>query len=139
MIAFRFRPVLSRNLGIIYKPYARATLIHKEGSDHVERIIEETFLIDSGADITVIPHRVGIELRFPSVKQEELQPLGGISGSILVAYRQVEMEIGDYRFFCKIAWAQTDSIPFILGRLDVFDEFNVELRQKERVTFFERA
>ena len=105
----------------------------------MERVVEEAFLIDSRADITVIPHRTGIELRLPSSKEEELQPLGGISGSIPVAYRPVEMEIGDYRFFCKIAWAQTDSIPFILGRLDVFDEFNVELRQKERVTFFERA
>ena len=139
MIAFRFRPVISRNLGIIYKPYARVTLIRREGSGHVERIVEETFLIDSGADITVIPHRAGIELRLPSVKEEELQPLGGICGSILVAYRQVEMEIGGHRFFCKIAWAQIDSVPFILGRVDVFDEFNVELRQKERVTFFEKA
>jgi len=139
MIAFRFRPVISKNLGIIYKPYLRATLIHREESGHGEWVVEETFLIDSGADITVIPHRAGVELRLLSAKEEELQPLGGISGSILVAYRQVEMEIGGLMLSCTIAWAQTDNVPFILGRFDVFDEFNVEFRQKERVTFFERA
>ena len=139
MIIFRFIPGLSKHLGVVYRPHGRAKLIHREGSSNVERTVEETFLIDSGADITVIPHRTGIELRLPSVEKEELQPLGGISGSILVAYRQVEMEIGGHRFSCTIAWAQTDSVPFILGRFDVFDEFNVELRQKERVTFFERA
>ena len=139
MIAFRFIPVLSRNLGLVYRPYGQAKLIHTEGSGDAESIVEETFLIDSGADITVIPRRAGIELRLASVEKDELQRLGGISGSILMAYRQVEMEIGGHRFSCTIAWAQTDSVPFILGRFDVFDEFNVELRQKERVTFFERA
>ena len=139
MIIFRFIPGLSKHLGVVYRPHGRAKLIHKEGSSHVERVIEETFLIDSGADITLIPHRAGVALRLPSAKDEELQPLGGIAGSILVAYRQMEVEIGNYRFSCRIAWAQTDSVPFILGRFDVFDEFIVELRQKERVTFFEKV
>ena len=139
MIAFRFVPVLSENLGVVYRPYGRATLIHRDGSGYGERIVEETFLIDSGADVTVIPHRTGIELKLPSAKEGELRSLGGISGSILVAYRQVEMEIGDHRFSCKIAWAQTERVPPILGRLDVFDEFHVELRQKERVTYFRKA
>lgn len=71
MIAFRFVPVLSENLGMVYRPYGRATLIHGEGSGDGERVVEETFLIDSGADVTVIPHRTGIELRLPSVKEEE--------------------------------------------------------------------
>jgi hypothetical protein len=114
-------------------------LIHGEGSGLEEKVIEETFLIDSGADITLIPHRAGVALRLPSVKDEELQPLGGIAGRLFVAYRQVEMAIGNHRFSCRIAWAQTDSVPFILGRFDVFDEFIVELRQKERVTFFEKV
>lgn len=113
-------------------------LIHG-GLGNGERVEEESFLIKSGVDETVILHRTGIELRLRSVKEEDLQPLGGISGSILLAYRQLEMEIGGHRFSCKIPWEQRSSAPFILGRFDVFDEFPVELGQNERVIFFRKA
>ena len=69
MIIFRFIPGLSKHLGVVYRPHGRAKLIHREGSNHVERAVEETFLIDSGADITVVPHRAGVDFRLPSVKK----------------------------------------------------------------------
>lgn len=47
------------------------------------------------------------------------------------------MRIGPYQIECRVAWAIGSQVKSILGRLDVFDHFNIDFRQSERRTIFE--
>jgi hypothetical protein len=98
----------------------------------------DEFLVDAGADITLIPMRIGSALRLPTAKPEEIFPLGGIGGVLPVVYRKVLMELGKYRLEARIAWAQSERPPLLLGRVDVFDFFKITFDQTDRMTTFIR-
>ncbi len=48
----------------------------------------------------------------------------------------MSMKIDDHKFECKIAWAQIERVPFLLGREDVFENFNITFRQRDKKTTF---
>jgi hypothetical protein len=39
-------------------------------------------------------------------------------------------------FDCTVAWAQIERVPFLLGRQDVFEHFDITFRQKNKKTVF---
>ena len=83
-------------------------------------------LLDSGADISVLPYQLGPELGAdwdaPSVV-EDLQGLGGgIKAKRIVADLYVETWPGIRQIF---AWAHDDEIPVILGQIDFFQNVDV--------------
>lgn len=132
MLIFPFIEIQTRNLGKILKPFAMVTLIN--GTTRRELAM----LVDSGADITLFPKIRGTRLGFPPPKKQEVHYLGGIAGEASVVYRTIEMKIGDVQFPCRVAWAQTDNVPSVLGRVDVFDRFDIEFKQKDRKVLFTR-
>jgi hypothetical protein len=132
MVQFKFRPFPSAKLGLIYRPFAAVTL--KYGSNSVT----DQFLVDAGADITLIPTRIGMALNLPAPKRGEIFPLGGIGGFLPTVHRKVAMEIGNYRLEARIAWAQSERPPLLLGRVDVFDFFKITFDQTARMTTFIR-
>jgi len=54
-----------------------------------------------------------------------------------VIYCVVELTIAGLTFPARIAWAQLEEVPLLLGRTDVFDRFEITFRQPERVVIFE--
>lgn len=94
------------------------------------------FLVDSGADTTLITWETGQVLGFTPSPDESPYSLGGISGSLPCYLRTIEMEIGDTHFSSAVMWALSDDLPNLLGREDVFDRFHIEFRQSERRTLF---
>ncbi|MEK9149089.1 MAG: retropepsin-like aspartic protease [Candidatus Desantisbacteria bacterium] len=113
-----------------WKPIILLTLI----SDTVS--LEEYLLVDSGADITLIPKKVGKELGFTLKEGEEPDSLGGVTGSTPIVYRQLKIRIGKFEFDAPVAWALEERVPFLLGREVVFDKFNIEFKQAERKVIF---
>ena len=132
MITFPFVKFYSENLGIIKRPFAKVELISSD-----KKIILP-MLIDSGADVSIISYENGLELGLALEKDEYISDLGGISGSIPVVYRMLQMQIEDYLFDTKIAWSLGKKVPEILGRVDVFDKFDIELKQAEGVVIFKK-
>lgn len=130
VIEFSFEPLLTKNLGVVLKPFALATLFHDGKSQEVK------MLIDSGADITLIRKSRGEDLGLALPSQDEIQFLGGIAGSAPVVYRKIEMKIEDVTFLARVAWAQAEHVPSVLGRLDVFDKFDIEFKQSDRKILF---
>jgi len=96
------------------------------------RSLTVDFLIDSGADATVVTWQVGQYLGWAVAPSENPYPLGGISGSLPCYRRRVDMDIGGIRFPGTVMWALSDDLPNLLGREDVFDHFDIEFRQRER-------
>ncbi|PIU64420.1 MAG: hypothetical protein COS84_08460 [Armatimonadetes bacterium CG07_land_8_20_14_0_80_40_9] len=86
MIEFSFEEFLTENLGIVLKPFALVILINGE------KLQEVKMLIDSGADVTLIPKSRGKDLGLKLSKQPEIKYLGGIAGGVPVVYRTINFK-----------------------------------------------
>lgn len=93
-------------------------------------------LVDSGADVSLIPRNLGEFLNL-NISKDGIREIRGI-GEAAVPYiiKRVELQIGKKKFLSRIGIALIEEVPFILGRLDVFDVFNVEFKQKKQEIIF---
>jgi hypothetical protein len=59
-------------------------------------------------------------------------------GKISVVARKVKMKIGEKELNVRIAWCMSEDVPMILGRLDVFNKFDVLFKErKKKIVFIE--
>ena len=130
MIEFDYRQERLRTGEIIFRPVAKIYLLRQEGE-----WIAEYFYVDSGADYTLIPYRMGRFLGLERIASE-IREMGGIGGVIAVRFAPVSMRIEAYQFDCTIAWAQIEGVPLLLGREGVFDQFDVTFQQRNKKTIF---
>lgn len=130
-VTFKYRKEKTREGEIIYRPIAKVILVGP-----AEKEITVYMYIDSGADFTLIPYRLGLYIGLTR-NQKKIKQIQGISGTIDVIYSQVDLTIGKIAFPAKIVWAQTENVPLLLGRADVFDRFKVIFDQKKKRIVFE--
>lgn len=100
--------------------------------------IFQDLYIDSGADVTLLPYSVGGLLGFKLDPQEKVEEIGGIAGKLSVAKRKTTVRIDNFEFEVEIAWALTENVLLLLGRLDVFDVFHITFKQNEGVIIFQK-
>ena len=93
--------------------------------------------IDSGADVTLIPLSLG-KLLGSSARGKKVETIGGISGGVPIIYIKNPMQIGTFTFESHIGWTQIEDVPALLGRADVFDQFDVNFKQKDSVIIFKK-
>lgn len=131
MPVFTYRKETGRIERTVYRPVAKVYIRSSEGE-----WIPFAPYIDSGADITLIPFSLGIKLGFEPTK--DILELHGVRGiGLPVEIRRVSMRIGDIELNPRIAWALVEDAPPLLGRLDIFDRFEITFKEKERVIVFE--
>jgi hypothetical protein len=92
--------------------------------------VTDQFLVNAGADITLIPMRIGMALNLPAPKRGEIFPLGEIGGFLPTVHRKEGMEIGNYRLEARIAWAQLKDHLCCLG-VSMFSAFSKSLSTKK--------
>lgn len=127
---FKYRKESSRTLGVIYRPVAEVIFINGD------KEVRDFPYVDSGADITLIPRSVGELLGF-ELGNEEIQEMGGVGGSkVPTVLKTIKVRIGEFEFMIKIAWALVEDVQPLLGRVGVFDKFEVRFKQKQKVTEF---
>jgi len=131
MIEFNYRKERLRTGETILRPVAKAYLFRSDNE-----WIAEFFYIDSGADFTLIPYRLGQFLKLEEKASKEIKEIGGVGGFIATRSVTIPMRIGDHQFECRIAWAQIEHVPFLLGREDVFDNFDIIFQQRDRKSIF---
>jgi len=131
MIEFSYRCEVLPSGITIYRPVAKV-YIHKTNGDW----IPEYFYVDSGADYTLVPYRMGRFLGLESISVLDITEMGGIGGVIGVRTAVVPMKIGEYEFDCTIMWAQIERVPLLLGRQDVFEYFEITFRQRTKKVIF---
>ena len=130
-IEFPFVEEKANILPYISRPIARVKMIYEKNE-----IIQDMY-VDSGADISLIPYSVGIALGFQLKPDEEIKRIGGIGGGkISIVVRKVKIKISQEEFEIRIAWCMSEDVPLILGRLDVFDKFDVLFKGREKKTAF---
>jgi len=131
-VKFKGKEIEIPEFGIKWIPTAEVRLIVNRKAYLCEMIV------DSGADITIIPRSLGdfLRLSFSGEKIHEIRGIG--EGTIPYIIKSIEIKIGNYRIKSRIGVALIEEVPLILGRLDIFDNFNIEFRQKDRLTIFRK-
>jgi len=125
MIEFPFLKRRSEKFGHILKPVIPVSIIGPK------RGVKVFMLLDSGADLSMIPYSVGetIGIELDMSTRSEVQGIG--EGSVPYVLGQVRIQIENFEISARIGWALIEEVPFILGRLDVFKAFAVEFREFE--------
>ncbi len=131
-IEFKYRKMESIIVGTIERPLADIFVKSKDGD-----WIEFHPFIDSGADITLLPYSFGIMLGL-SKELGDIKELKGVRGiGLPVIITRVKMRIGDVELEPRVAWALIEEAPPLLGRLDIFDRFNITFKEREGKIIFE--
>ena len=130
MPVFTYRKESGKITKVVYRPVAKVYVQSLKGE-----WIPFVPYIDSGADITLLPFSLGIKLGFEPTK--DIMNLHGVRGiGLPVEIRKVKMRIGNVELEPRVAWALVEEAPPLLGRLDIFDRFNIIFREKEgKITF----
>jgi hypothetical protein len=131
MIEFDYRQERLRTGEVMFRPVAKVYLLRAENE-----WIAEYFYVDSGADYTLIPYRMGRFLGLDAIASE-VKEIGGIGGVIAARFAVIPMKIETHQFNCTIAWTQIEHAPFLLGRENVFEYFDITFQQRKKKTIFE--
>jgi hypothetical protein len=99
--------------------------------------IELEMTVDSGADLSMIPHQVGLALGMKQGRAP-LRQLTGVAGGVPYVLMRARYQVGAHAFPARVAWAQRDEVPMLLGRVDVFSRFTITLDERRRVVTFRR-
>ncbi len=103
----------------------------------VDNEIVIDMLIDSGADCSLISYATGLELGLSLSPLEDTLEARGIGGNVDYVIRKIEITIDNHTLQAPVAWVQNqECTDEIIGRLIVFDYFNIEFRQSEEKIVF---
>jgi hypothetical protein len=94
---------------------------------------------DASADITLL-RRGDCEMLGRELESGEMRHMGGIgSGLIRTFIHRVSLRLGTVEFPCRVAFADRQEVPRLLGRLDLFSRFKVCYDEVARVTEFHNS
>src|SRR5574341_568032 len=128
-IIFPYREERSKLIGIIYRPVALIELKSEFGW------VPEWMYVDSGADISLLPRSLGDLLGFEVT--QDIQEIRGVGDSVVpVLIKNIDVRLGDEVFNARVAWSLIEEVPPLLGRIDMFDKFEVIFKQHARNVVF---
>ena len=94
------------------------------------KTISTTALIDSGADVSVLPHNVGLELGAIWDDQKITLELSGNLSRFEARGILLSATIGTLKSVrLAFAWTQSEQARLVLGQTNFFDEFAVCIRR----------
>jgi hypothetical protein len=129
---FPWRREYSRLVGVIYRPVVEVLIQGQAG----EWVSVEAY-VDSGADISIFPRYIGEDLLGLEVEDGVLiRPMGIARHPLSSWIHSVPVKLGDEGFEVRVAFAETNRVPSLIGRTDFFDRFTVVFDHKERETCF---
>ena len=88
--------------------------------------IQELAMIDSGADVCVLPHHAGVNLGALWEDQYEITGLSGLTEDLESRYITVNLTIGALpSILVPFVWTSRDDLPVILGQFGFFSIFDI--------------
>lgn len=133
MIDFAWREELSESFGRVKRPVAEAYIKDKNGKWRAL-----TMYIDSGADSCVISRSMG-ELFGHNIEKGIRIKMKGFGEEEIIAFiHTMQVKLGSHEFEAKVAVADNDKVPNVIGRKDVFSLFEVQFKNLKYLTRFIR-
>ena len=118
--------------GIIHRPIARILLQSTKDEWFAFRVY-----IDSGADISLFT-KTDAKLLGIDLYKGEYRPIIGIGKTLIPAYtHKVKMRIEETTLNIKTSFADSDEIPRLHGRTDIFKHFKITFNEQNLETIFE--
>lgn len=94
-------------------------------------------LVDSGADVTYVPWKIGKRLGFEKSLGESTLTALGVGSKVSYLIRENKVQIEQTELTIHLLWGQDEGIgDVLLGRLDVFDHFDITFSQHRRKVLF---
>lgn len=126
-VEFGFREGHSRIFGKILRPFATVTLRNND------KETSQSMLIDSGADLILIPKSIGDYLGF-IIENEKITEVRGIGEQgIPIIIKRTKVKIGNKEINADVAWSLIEEVPLLLGRKDVFDNFEIIFKNNKTI------
>lgn len=134
-LVFPFVYAQVESLGILFYPFVRVSLKTIYGWQEFD------FLVDTGADVTMLPKNV---LSILVIDKDKLlkQKMQGVGGIWIETFRiAIPIRIGSSEFPVHMSIANTEenNLPFLLGKKDILDErFSLIIDSKRKVTILKK-
>jgi len=90
-------------------------------------------LVDSGADISIFSRRIG-DIMGIDVEKGEEKIFRGIVGELIAYVHKIPVFINDREVETRVAFALSE-VPNLLGRLDIFKNFEISFRKEDDLCF----
>ncbi len=104
---------------IFYPGLEVDVLLHSTGYQPFE------FILDSGADCTIVPRYMATLIGISLPRQSNAQ-MTGVSGRATACYKgKLNMRIQGQEFEVRCLFTYSNKTPFLLGRVDFFSIFQV--------------
>lgn len=114
-ISFPFRYLEIPAIGKIFVPYVSV------GLNTLDGVVEYDFIVDTGSDLTTLPHymanRLNIDLS--NAKTSEAEGIGG--HRIKTWLTTVDLVFSNTTIKVRASVTNENSTPFLLGRVDLLD------------------
>ena len=133
MKCFEWNIEESEQLGAVLRPVAEIAI--KDTNGNWKYI---STYVDSGADISVFQRSFGELLGF-DIERGEYAKFGGAGGGEVEVYiHKVTLKLGEDVLAAKVAFCKKheSKTPNVLGRLDLFDMFEIHFRNLDKETCF---
>ena len=86
----------------------------------------ELGLVDSGADTSILPYDIGLQLGLDWNSHPTLPPIGGILTGVTACGVILRAIVGSFLpVRLAFAWVRKNDIPLILGQANFFMEFDI--------------
>lgn len=119
-------------IGVILDPIIPIAVLTKYGYQKFD------FLVDTGADCTIIPKSVAEDLDIDLSDLPKMR-FCGIEGKSITAYlTKITIKITNSPIEVTCALSSNEKSPFILGRKDIFSNFNISFDNKKGFVRFVR-
>jgi len=96
------------------------------------------FLLDSGADVTSLPLRLAKYLKTELVKERPVEVSGVGKGSVRGYPSKISIKINDEILPIRCYFIENLEIISLLGRLDVFDKYDICFESSKKEVTFKR-
>lgn len=111
-------------------------LVELSTSSHSDKF---SMLVDSGADISIIPKFVGEDLGLKIDETDYIDKAEGVNGTVDYIIKNLSLNIDGHSFKAPVGWVITEEVDdILLGREVVFDIFDVEFKQSKQLILFKK-
>lgn len=121
---FKYTPEPTKT-GIIYRPTTRVSLQSTTHEWYVFRAY-----VDSGADISLF-QKTDAKLIGLNLYEGKYRAVMGIGKTLIPAYTHtVKMKIEETTLNVAVSFADSDEVPRLIGRTDIFKHFKITFNNK---------